>query len=69
VVELDRPADDLERLPAVARLDFNDHVVGDRLLVGGEVDEALERRPRGMRTNTTMPQRGRRYARRCSEKG
>ena len=45
VVELDRSAHDFERLSAVARLDLDDHVVGDRLFVGHEVDKALERRP------------------------
>ena len=34
VVELDRAADHLERRSAVGGLDLDDHVVGDRLLVG-----------------------------------
>jgi hypothetical protein len=39
------PRTTLKRLSAVGGLDLDDHVVGDRLLIGGEVDEALERRP------------------------
>jgi hypothetical protein len=35
----------LKRLSAVARLDLDDHVVGDRLFVARDVGEALERSP------------------------
>lgn len=43
VVELHRPAHDTERLTAVGGLDLDDHVVGDGLLISGQVDQALER--------------------------
>ena len=39
------PRTTLNGVAAVGGLDLDDHVVGDRLLVVGEVDEALERRP------------------------
>src|SRR3954471_23903838 len=45
VVELNWAADHLERLAPAGRLDLDDHVVGDRLLVAREVHEALERCP------------------------
>src|SRR3546814_13559359 len=44
VIELHRAAHDLERLAVVA-FEFDQHVVGERLLVGGEVLQALDRRP------------------------
>ncbi|ABK73678.1 hypothetical protein MSMEG_0584 [Mycolicibacterium smegmatis MC2 155] len=45
MVELHGSAHHAERFAAVGRLDLDDHVVGDGLLVGRQVDQALERRP------------------------
>src|SRR6516165_11253228 len=43
VIELDRSAHDAERLSAAGEFDFGDHVVGNRLLVIGQLNKALER--------------------------
>ena len=45
VIELHRAAHQLDRCAAVDGLDLEDHVVGERLLVGAQIEQALDRRP------------------------
>src|SRR5271155_6284137 len=55
VVELNGTAHDFERRAAAGELDLDDHVVGDGLLVAGEVDETLERRPLAFHRLQVLP--------------
>src|SRR5262249_9645199 len=44
-IELNWPADKLHRLATVGGTDLEQHVIGERLFVGREIEQTLDRRP------------------------